>query len=192
MKKYNYIIIPIISFFLLLSCNKGEGDNIEIELKHVEVYLKMPPNSDATMPPAISFKFKLKNLTQDTITFITRSSANDSRKSRLLMLDTLNNKIFPIYSNSIPVVKGGDSSTISGNISVREIGADLKLDRMFLDKIDFSKDSAFLSKITNTMINNSIIIYVPDHEDTKKYALMNMKLSKLNPSIIKIKKPLLN
>lgn len=190
MEKHLYRIIISASIFFFFGCKSKPEKDFEIVLNSININLKASPSADAPMPPVINFVFKLKNLTDSTKIFITKSNVSDYRKSKLLMLDTLNNRIIPIYSNSIPVVKGGDSTVILGSISVREIAEYLKLDSLFFDKIDFSNQGEFLSRITTVMIDNSIIVYVPNSSDLKRYSSLDIKSSLFYSVLIKVEKPL--
>lgn len=190
MERHLYRIIISASIFFFFGCKSKPEKDFEIVLDNININLKASSSADAPMPPVINFVFKLKNLTDSTKIFITKSNVSDYRKSKLLMLDTLNNRIIPIYSNSIPVVKGGDSTVILGRISVREIAEYLKLDSLFFDKIDFSNQGEFLSRITTVMIDNSIIVYVPNSSDLKRYSSLDIKSSSFYSVLIKVEKPL--
>jgi hypothetical protein len=175
---------------VLFSCKKEElKEELAINYKGFDIYLKTPKGSDAPQPPILHLNFMIKNLSNHEKLFTSKGNSFDKTKSAMYILDTLQNKIIPLYSRTINSIEPNDSIKMKGDIDVNELKKYFGLSEDFFDKQDFTGDKENLTKLYLNMLNNSVIIYIPDSTDLRSYKIDDKNLTNFrNNSIIKITK----
>lgn len=182
--------IFILFALVLFSCKKEElKEELAINYKGFDIYLKAPKGSDAPQPPIFYLNFIIKNLSKHEKLFTSKANSFDKTKSRMYILDTLQNKIIPLYSRTINSIEPNDSIKMKGDIDVNELKDYFRLSEDFFEKQDFTRDMDTLKKLYLNMLNNSVIIYIPDSTDLRSYKIDDKNLTNFrNNSIIKITK----
>lgn len=184
MKNVFFIFFALV----LLSCKKEElKEELAINYKGFDIYLKAPKGSDAPQPPIVHLNFIIKNLSNHEKLFTSKGNSFDKTKSTMYILDTLKNKIIPMYSRTINSIAPNDSIKMKGDINLNELKNYFGLSEDFFDKQDFTADKDNLKKLCLNMLHNSVIIYIPDSIDLRSYKIDDKNLTNFrNNSIIKI------
>jgi len=184
MKKTIFIFFAL----LLVSCKKEDvKEDVVISYKGFDFYLKAPKGSDAPHPPIIHLNFVIKNLSNHEKLFTCKANSFDKTKSTMYILDTVKNKMIPLYSKTINSIQPNDSIKMKGDIDLNELKNYFDLSDNFFEKQDFTNDKEILKKLYLNMLNSSVIIYIPDSTDLRSYKLDDKNLTNFrNNSIIKI------
>lgn len=175
---------------VLFSCKREElKEELAINYKGFDIYLKSPTGSDAPQPPIVHLNFIIKNLSNHEKLFTSKGNSFDKTKSVMYILDTVQNKIIPLYSRAINSIEPNDSIKMKGDINLNELKNYFGLSEDFFNKQDFTGDKDNLKKLYINMLNNSVIIYIPDSTDLRSYKIDDKNLTNFrNNSIIKITK----
>ena len=171
-----YKIILIFSLLLLSSCRKDVED-IEMSINFMELYLRMPPDADAMLPPILNINIKIKNNTSEKKIFTSKGSIYDKSKSRFIMIDTVNNCLLPLYSSDTEILMPKKTHLITARIDLRDIQEYLRLDKAFFDKVDFTTNKEQLRQACFHLINKSKIIYRQDASDVEKQKLFDKNVT---------------
>lgn len=190
MKATNNISKLIIITFILTficSCKKELNEELVIKYENYTVYMKSLENTDAILPPVFHLNFTATNLTNCDKIFTAKSNIYDNTKSMMYILDTLKNKMIPLFSADRQFMKSNEIIKIRCDINVRDFKEYFGLTDEYLHRIDFESEKKNLDKIYSEIINRSIIIYIPVDSDVASFKLQNEKVTKFrNNTVIKI------
>lgn len=183
--KNTILIFLVILFF---SCKKEDlKEDLVINYKGFDVYLKSPKGSDAPLPPIFHLNFIIKNLSNYEKLFTSKGNSFDKTKSVMYILDTVQNKMIPLYSKTINSIEPKDSIKMIGEIYLNESRDYFGLSEEFFHKQDFKSDEEKLKRLYLNMLKSSVIIYIPDSTDLRSYKMDDKNLTNFrNNSIIKI------
>ncbi|OYQ52572.1 hypothetical protein [Flavobacterium aurantiibacter] len=171
--------ICIFIFLCFASCKNQNDQELLIHYQSYQLYLSLPENADAKSPPILNLAFKVKNLTDREVFFASKGNEYDDIKSKLYLLDTLNNKKYLFYSNNINFLKPNEEITIIGTLEIREHKNLFGLDEAFFNKLNFKKDSLLLSQKAANLINRCEMYYCQEKSDIQFFKLQNENVTSL-------------
>ncbi|THF49145.1 hypothetical protein E6C50_12940 [Flavobacterium supellecticarium] len=186
--KILYLSIILCIFF---SCTQQKKENdVTIELKEVSLFLT-DYTGEGDLPPILYLTFNFEN-NSDSLRFFSSKpdKLTKSSKSTLLLLDTIQNKITPVYVGDLPIIHPHQTTKLTGEIKLRDNKDFFHLSDTFFSKKDFDNDYTFLSEVVEKTIKNSIIIYNQDDADSSLFKFFNHEVTPIgNDKILKVRIP---
>lgn len=176
LRNLKLLLILFISVTLVKCENRSVCEKpIECELVNTMLCLNNINDSDAQRPPVLYLDLILKNNTNYKYAFINKGSEYDQINSKLVLLDTVKNFICPLYSTNSILLSRGEAKIVC-MVNLRKMQSYLDLDEKFFSKKDYIDDKPILTKKCLQMINNSVIVYLPDAAETDEMKIWDKEV----------------
>lgn len=172
---------------LLLSCDDNkESENITMELVDIVMYLKADPETDSVLPPIAYFMFDVNNNSTRKKVFIAKGNKFDGNKSEIMLLDTVQNKIISIYSESVIVLLPKQHRKISAYVNLKDIAVNLGINSSFLNESNILHNKKLINDKLYDIINRSLIIYNQKTEEAVNQKILDNEVEPFEQDLIKI------
>lgn len=178
MKKIGYVLMLIV----LTSCNyteKKPNVDIKMSVSNLELYL-IDKNNEGRRPPILFLNFEISNYTNLKRVFIAKGSSYDKLKSRLIMIDTLNNKVIPLYSYDTEIIRPNKVVHVTASIELDEIKSYLNLSESYFNKKNYLNDRELLMNLCVKMLKNSKITYIQNSKEANKQKIFDKDIVALD------------
>jgi len=181
-------IIYLVSLLsLILSCDDSKVcENITIKLVSLEMYLKADPETDSTLPPIVYFMFDVNNNSAQKKVFIAKGNKFDGNKSEIILLDTVLNKIIPIYSESVTILLPKQHRKISAYVKLKDMANNLDMENTLLNESNILKNSELIKYKLRHIISRSLIIYNQEIEEAINQKILDNEVEPFEQDLIKI------
>lgn len=151
-------LLFIVAILTFIECSKGDSECLMMKISDVSIYLN-DPTGEGKLPPILQIKINIDNSTQKKMVFIAQSNYDANDISKLIMIDTLNKKILPLFSDDTQILMPKSKAQVEAYIELREVRDYLGLSINYFSKVDYTKDELLLKKLCTAMLKNSEIIY---------------------------------
>jgi hypothetical protein len=176
------IFLVICTIFLVGCTTSDKSEGLSINVVDVNIYLK-DSNGEGRLPPILFINMEIYNKSNMKRIFIAESSYNISKKSKLILTDTVKNQVLPLFSNETQVLLPRSRTQVESYIELHEIKDYLNLSDDFFSKLDYTSEKLLLKKLCVKMLNNSRIIYYQDKEQALKQRLFDKDIEPLQEKV---------